>query len=126
MNIAHDTLREVIVNYAVDCFEVNSSAHKICADKNPNLSHPEILHDLISLSLLPICMNHICVNSIIHQFMIKFLRPFLTLYEYKHGRLEPISDDLPQCGQFPILFPHIHNLLINCCCGSVSQTNLHF
>lgn len=49
VDVLHSAGGEVVVQYEVDSFEVNSSGQQSCADQHPNLSGAETVHYVFPL-----------------------------------------------------------------------------
>jgi hypothetical protein len=81
MNVAHNTLWEVIVDDYIDSFEIDTSSHQVSTYENPDLTKSELLDNLISFMLLLVRMYHINVQAIVEKFMEKLLSSMLRLYE---------------------------------------------
>lgn len=50
MDVLHSAGREVVVEYEVYAFEVNSSGKQSGADQHPNLPGAETVHHVVSLT----------------------------------------------------------------------------
>jgi hypothetical protein len=107
MDVRHQALRKIEVYHLVDCFEVDASRHKICANENPNLAKPELFDDFIPLLFLLVCMNHINVLAIKLHFFVKLFRTVFRLNEDEHWWLKTIRKFLSQCLDLAILGTYV-------------------
>ena len=49
VDVADNTLGEVIVDDTVYTLKVHSASHQICSNQNPNISAPEFRHNFVTL-----------------------------------------------------------------------------
>jgi hypothetical protein len=104
VDVAHRTLRKVVVDDELHPLEVHSARHNVRTDQTPHLPRRKSPHDLIPLLRAPLSMNRVGVDAVEGKLVDELFRALDGLNEDEDGRGELARGDEGTEGEELVVF----------------------
>ena len=91
MYVANSRWGKVVVDNQINSLKVDTAAHKLSTNENPDLTRAKTFHHIVTLKLSSFRVNNVDIDSIVDQFSIEFFSSLFGLDKNENWRMQPLN-----------------------------------